>query len=178
MNAVAYRWDAATFLRAEGLGVFSGRVELVEGEVWPVVLGLWHGQVQARVVVALQGQGEVLTATLPTADSLPDPDVWVLRPGAQPVDQVSPRLPRWDAADVLLVVEVSDETVDADLGAKAALYARAGYVRYWVVTRDGVHDHGDPRDGAYASVRMAGVDATVAAPDGTTVAVRALLPVG
>lgn len=178
MTAVAYRWDVAAFLRAEGLGVFAGRVELVEGEVWPVVLGLWHGQVQPRVVVALQGQGEVLTATLPTADSLPDPDVWVLRPGAQAVDQVSPRLPRWAAADVLLVVEVSDETVEADLSDKAALYARAGYVRYWAVTRDGVHEHGDPRDGAYASVRLAGVDATVTAPDGSAVPVRALLVAG
>lgn len=176
MTTVAYRWDVASFLRAEDLGVFAGRVELVEGEVWSVGLGFWHGSAAPQVVVALQGQGRVLMATLPSEQSLPDPDVWLLRPGAQPVDQVSPRIPRWDPADVLLVVEVSDETVEADLTIKAGLYARAGYARYWVVTRDGVHEHTDPRDGAYRSVVLAGRDGAVTAPDGAPIAVRALLP--
>ena len=176
MTTVRYRWDAATFLRADELGIFSGRVELVEGEVWSVVLGLWHGEVLPKVVAALQGQGRVLAATLPTGQSLPDPDVWVLRPGAQPVEQVPPRLPRWDAADVLLVVEVSDETVQADLTTKAQLYARAGYACYWVVTREGVHEHTDPGDGAYRVMALVGPDGTVTAPDGTAVPVRALLP--
>lgn len=176
MTTVGYRWDIASFLRAEELGVFDGRVELVEGEVWSVGLGFWHGRTTPRVAFALHAQGEVLMASLPSEQSLPDPDVWLLRPGARPVDQVSPRIPRWDPADVLLVVEVSDETVEADLTIKAGLYARAGYARYWVVTRAGVHEHTQPSGGAYGSVVLAGPAESVTAPDGTAIRVRALLP--
>lgn len=176
MTTVAYRWDIASFLRAEALGVFDGRVELVEGEVWSVGLGFWHGRTTPRVAFALHAQGEVLMASLPSEQSLPDPDVWLLRPGARPVDQVSPRIPRWDPADVLLVVEVSDETVEADLTVKAGLYARAGYDRYWVVTREDVHEHTEPSGGAYRNVVLAGPDGTVTAPDGSPLPVRGLLP--
>ncbi len=178
MTTVAYRWDAESFLRAEAMGLFTGRVELVDGEIWQVVLGIWHGRTQPRVVVALQGQGEVLTATLPTDDSLPDPDVWVLRTGAEPVDHVSPRLPRWAAKDVLLVVEVSDETVEVDLTSKAALYARAGYARYWVVTPEGVHEHTQPDDGHYRCVQLIAGDGVMTGPDGASIDVRSLLPAG
>lgn len=37
------------------------------------------------------------------------------------------------AASVALVVEVSDTTLDTDLGVKASLYAGAGICEYWVV---------------------------------------------
>jgi len=83
------------------------------------------------------GRRQVSQAALATGESLPDPDLWLRRVGAQPVDVVSARLSRWDPADVLLVVEVADETVQEDLTIKARLYAAAGYARYWVVTHDG-----------------------------------------
>lgn len=69
---------------------------------------------------------------------------------------VSPRLARWAPSDVLLVVEVSDETVHEDLTVKARLYAAAGYGRYWVVTRDAVHEHVDPDASGYRAVRVLG----------------------
>lgn len=71
------------------------------------------------------------------------------REGAEPVDRLSPRLPRWSPDDVLLVVGVSDETLDHDLSSKATLYARTGYGCYWVVTRDGVYEHTEPSDAGY-----------------------------
>ena len=39
-----YRWSVSEFLRAWEAGAFDHRVELVEGEVWPVVNGDWHGK--------------------------------------------------------------------------------------------------------------------------------------
>ena len=175
MASVAYRWDVEAFLRAHDAEVFRTRVELVDGEVWPVVIGDWHGQTTFRVAAALSGQGVLSAATLATGPSLPDPDVWVRDPGATAVDVVSARLSRWDPAGVRLVVEVSDETEQADLTTKARVYGSAGYRRYWVVTRDGVHVHTDPVADGYATVRFVSADGSVELPDGSAVRVGALL---
>lgn len=109
-------------------------------------------------------------------ESLPDPDLWLGRVGAQPVDVVSARLSRWDPADVLLVVEVADETVQEDLTIKARLYAAAGYARYWVVTHDGIHEHTTPTGEGYRRVRRAAAGDSVDLPDGTLITIRELIP--
>lgn len=145
-----YRWRLEEFLRAWEAGVFDGRTELVDGEVWPVPIGSWHGDTAARVVRVLPNHDHlVTTASLPTAGSLPDPDCWVRNAAAQPAARLSERLVSWSPADVLLVVEIADETIDQDLGPKAGLYARAGYRCYWAVTRHGVYVHTDPSDAGY-----------------------------
>lgn len=154
-EALRYRWSPAEFLRAWDAGVFDHRVELVEGEVWPVPIGDWHGATTARVLRALPNDRFVVTtATLPTGASLPDPDCWVRPATAAPVAAISGRLSSWRAQDVLLVVEVADETEAADLGVKARLYARAGYACYWVVTRAGIAEHTDPAPDGYRAVRL------------------------
>lgn len=175
MTSVAYRWDVESFLRAHELGAFDGHVELIEGEVWQVGIGDWHGYVTGAVFSALQGQGRLTSSSLLSAGSLPDPDVWVQRIGAQPAGAVSPPLSAWAPADVLLVVEVSDETLREDLTIKAGLYARAGWTRYWVVARDGVHDHTDPGPQGYRSVQLHGPEDDVTLPDGTPVSVSRLI---
>lgn len=145
-----YRWTRDEFVRAWEVGAFERRVELVEGEVWEVSIGPWHGKVTARVVRALPGDDvEVTMATLPAGDSLPDPDCWVLRAGASPAGTIGRRLASWRPEDVLLVVEVSDESVTQDLGVKALLYGRAGYAAYWVVTRDAIYEHTNPTLNGY-----------------------------
>ncbi|NQE67904.1 Uma2 family endonuclease [Nocardia gamkensis] len=88
-------------------------------------------------------------ATLPTGESLPDPDCWALRSGAEPVDVIGAELSVWAASDVVLVVEVSDETVVQDLNRKADLYSRAGYPTYWVVTKDVIYEHTEPTPQGY-----------------------------
>ena len=170
-----YRWDVDSFLRAHEAGVFDGRVELVDGEVWRVVLGTWPGTTTWRVGLRLTGQGVLTNETLVGGGSLPDPDVWVRGAEARPVEVVGRRLSRWDPADVLLVVEVSVETVQEDLTVKARLYGSAGWQRYWVVVRDGVHEHTEPYAEGYRCVRRLGVDDDVELPDGTSVPVRRLL---
>ncbi|MEU1957765.1 hypothetical protein [Nocardia sp. NPDC019255] len=37
--SIAYRWTRSEFLHAWEAGAFDHRVELVEGELWPVVIG-------------------------------------------------------------------------------------------------------------------------------------------
>jgi Uma2 family endonuclease len=60
--------------------------------------------------------------------------------------------------DLHLVVEISDSTLPFDLSTKAALYARAGIVEYWVLDINGrcLFVHRDPSSGKYASVTSYG----------------------
>lgn len=176
--APRYRFSAAEFLQASDAGIFGERVELVDGEVWRVVLGRWHGDVTLAVARALPGAGHRVSASsLPSGDDVPDPDVWVRREDAEPVAQLSERVVVWAAADVALVVEVSDETVRADLTVKARLYGAAGYAVYWVVTREGVHEHTGPYAEGYRRVRLLGPSERVPVPyaPGETLAVADLL---
>jgi Uma2 family endonuclease len=63
---------------------------------------------------------------IPELDSAPQPDIaWVRR------RDYSKRHPR--SSDVLLIIEVSDETYDYDTGEKLDLYAECGIKDYWVV---------------------------------------------
>lgn len=147
---LTYRWSASEFLRAWEAGAFDHRVELVEGEVWPVVIGSWHGRIQMRLAAVLPQEGVHLTsATLPSGESLPDPDCWIQRAGAKPIATLGSRLEVWDPADVLLVVEVSDDSVLTDLNTKARLYGRSGYPAYWVVTHDAIYEHTSPSPEGY-----------------------------
>lgn len=156
-EALRYRWTAREFLRAWEAGAFEERVELVDGEVWPVPIGVWHGDTTARILRALPNDRFVVsTSSLPTGGSVPDPDCWVREAGADPVGSPSPRSAAWRPADVLLVVEVADETLDADLGVKARLYGASGYPVYWVVTRDGIVEHTEPTLLGYGTVRTYG----------------------
>lgn len=147
----AWRWSATEFLRAYDAGAFEGRVELVEGEVWPVVIGDWHGEAQARLMGLLRADGVTVTgSTLASGDSLPDPDCWVRRRDAEPRGELSKRLSLWRADDVLLVVEVSDDTLFDDLTVKARVYGSAGYPVLWVVSPEKVYVHTRPIPGGYA----------------------------
>jgi hypothetical protein len=147
---LTYRWSREAFVRAWEAGVFDRRVELVEGEIWPVAMGHWHGDVAADLSRFLPWDGVHLTmSTLPAGDSLLDPDCWACRTGAEPIGSIGSRLVGWRPEDVLLVVEVSDETLIQDLGLKASLYGDAGYPVYWVVTRDGIYEHTEPTPHGY-----------------------------
>jgi len=64
--------------------------------------------------------------TLP--DSEPEPDLALVRPDP---DRYRNRHPY--PADVGLVIEVSDSSLEGDRQDKCRIYARAGLVRYWIV---------------------------------------------
>ncbi len=149
-----WRWDPDSFVRAWEAGVFGDqRVEMIEGAVVPVVIGMWHGIVTMRVARLLP-EGEdsswrALAASLPYGGSVPDPDCWVLRRGAEPVASLGKRLSRWSPDDVGLVVEVADESLSTDLGVKSEVYGGGGVPTYWVVHRSGVEVFTDPHPRGY-----------------------------
>ena len=58
----------------------------------------------------------------------PQPDLCLLRWRDSYYDERHPT-----AADVLLLIEISDTTLRYDRSIKRALYARAGVSRYWIV---------------------------------------------
>jgi hypothetical protein len=80
----------------------------------------------------------------------PQPDVALLRPRGKAYGQAHPQPP-----DVLLVIEVSDSSLDYDREVKVPLYARAGIPEVWVVDLEGerIHVLTQPVAGSYARVR-------------------------
>lgn len=149
-SGLTYYFSRDEFVRAWEAGAFDHRVELVNGEIWPVVIGDWHGETVMRMARLLPDTRVRITgATLPAVNSLPDPDCWVRRADTEPTARIGQRLHEWDPADVLLVVEVSDETILADLSIKAKLYGSAGYPIYWVVTPEMIYEHSEPKHDGY-----------------------------
>jgi Putative restriction endonuclease len=145
-----YRWSISEFLRFWDAGAFDHRVELIEGEIWPVVIGDWHGEMVVRVARTLLNAGvRITSSTLPSGDSLPDPDCWVRQQNAEPAGQLGTRLSSWRPEDVLLVVVVSDDTVVADLNIKSRIYGSAGWPVYWVVTEEAIYEHTEPHSAGY-----------------------------
>ena len=73
----------------------------------------------------------------------PSPDVYVLSPG--------PLVKQTPAERILLVVEVADSSLEADLTDGAARYARHGVAEFWVIDVKGrqTHVHRHPQAGAY-----------------------------
>lgn len=180
-----WRWDPDSFVRAWEADVFGDqRVEMIEGAVVPVVIGMWHGTVTAKVTRLLpEGDDSswlVLSASLPYGGSVPDPDCWVLRRSAKPVGSLGERLSRWAPEDVGLVVEVADESLSTDLGVKSEVYGGGGVPTYWVVHRGGVEVFTDPHPRGYGSRRLVSPGEWVAVPylPGQTLAVDDLLDVG
>jgi Uma2 family endonuclease len=73
---------------------------------------------------------------------------------------------RWEyptAADVLLLIEVADTSLEYDLNTKAPLYARAGIAEYWIVNliSSQVVVLREPVDGVYRSVQVLAPDESV-----------------
>lgn len=168
-RAEAWSWDEESFIRALESGLFGDRrFELVEGEVWAVSIGPWHGKVAMRVARALpeDAEWELTSSTLPAGGSLPDPDVWVLRRSAKPISVLGEtgRLLRWSPADVAMVIEVSDTSLVVDTAIKTKTYGRAGFPVYWVIHREGVEVYSDPYEGGYRSQEFVPIDGMIHVP--------------
>ena len=86
---------------------------------------------------------------------MPDVFVWEVHRGAGPVP----------VEHVRLVVEISDTTLEDDLGRKRQVYAAGGIPEYWVVDLSGrvVRQHWAPRDSSYTSEAVVAVGPRLAA---------------
>lgn len=131
------RWTVAEFHRVNSTGIWEGRrpyllngVIVEQGPMNPP-----HATGVELARVALQagfGAGWFVRAHVPLAlgqESDPMPDPAVVSGGPRDYAQNHP-------TTAVLVVEVSDTTLAADLTDKAELYAKAGIADYWVLDLD------------------------------------------
>lgn len=146
------------FLLLSESGAFDeyARTELIEGEIW-VVNAIHRRHARAHAVLtgelfaALKTIGSPLDlfanpSTELSNISLPEPDIVI----AVPEDTKMLAGP-----EVRLAVEISDSTLDMDLGRKARLYAKHGVPEYWVVDVEArvIHQFCAPADDAYSERR-------------------------
>jgi Uma2 family endonuclease len=167
---------------AKGILTKDNRVELIRGAIVPKMpIGPRHAavanrlnqllfpQVQGRAILALQNP-------IHLPDSEPEPDLAVLHPRTDFYAGGHPQ-----PAQVFLLVEVSDSSLDRDRDRKAPLYAENGIPEYWIVNLDDdeIEIHRKPQpDGTWAdaTIRHRGDTLNIAALPGVTVAVADILP--
>ncbi len=135
------KFTVAEYFRLVDAGIIQPgeRVELVEGEVltMPPMGNLHFSGIMryTRVFGRLAGERFALLvqAPLPLDEhSAPEPDLALL---TFREDDYASRRP--GPADVLLVVEVADSSLDYDRGVKSQIYGRAGVPETWVLNLPG-----------------------------------------
>ena len=154
------RWTRSQCEVLEAAGLFEQeRVELIDGELISkmgkkrphvgtaaLLLG-WLIQVFGGRFVNSEAPIDVAPEDNPTNE--PVPDMIVLKRSYAGFWSATPQ-----PGDLELVVEVADTSLTFDLTVKAALYARAGIVEYWVLDVSGrrLVVHRDPQGGRYQSI--------------------------
>lgn len=134
------------------------RVELIEGEIVEMApIGSRHASCVIRLIQFLTQQ--VASRALVSAQnpvhlgehSEPQPDISLLRPRADFYSTAHP-----GPADVLLLIEVADTSVEYDRGVKVPLYARAGIGEFWLVDLAGesIEVYQSPAPDGYRQVRV------------------------
>ena len=155
-----WRFTVDDFYRMGEVGILppEARVELIDGEVIKMApIGSHHnGSVVGLDEILHEGLGRRVTISTQGPLQLdrhwnPQPDVLVLKRRDDFYRNANPT-----AADVLLLIEVSDATLAYDRDTKGPRYAQAGIVEYWIVDLSGdrLLVHRDPRDGVYQSVQI------------------------
>ena len=148
--ATPFRFTVDQFLALCDQGLFDdyAKSELIQGEI--VVMNAQysrHARAKTNLAFALMQSLAALRSPLSVLievavklsdGSLPEPDITLTSyrgAGVVPLETVA------------LVIEVSDSTLDNDLGVKADLYANAGVPEYWVVdvNENRVLMHANPR---------------------------------
>ncbi len=183
------RYTRDEYYRMIKAGVFAPdeRVELIDGEIVTMApAGPEHASLSDPVrdlLVAAFGAGHCVRTQAPLSlgqASDPEPDVAVV-PG------VWRDYTRRHPTTAVLVVEISQATLQKDRGIKASLYAAAGIPEYWIVNveqdilevfRDPQPDTIAPWGASYARTERLGRGATVSPLNAPAAAIRVedLLP--
>ena len=172
--------DAYYKMAVAGILTHSDRVELIDGEIIDMAaIGSPHAAITNRLnrllVPAVEGLTlvSVQSPLRLDAHNEPEPDLMLLRPRP---DDYRARHP--GAADVLLLVEVSESSLAYDRTAKLALYAKFAVAEVWIVDVSGaaIEIYREPAGDAYARRERltSGLLAPVLAP-GVTIDVGGLL---
>ncbi|MEG4533342.1 Uma2 family endonuclease [Microcoleus sp. D2_18a_D3] len=136
MTAVtAKRFSIAEYHRLEELGFFDpdDRVELIRGEIIIMAAkGRFHSDCNTLLVeeliilLARRARLRVQEPIILCDESEPEPDLVIARRSDNYLS------PHPLAADILLVIEVSDSTLKYDRRTKLSLYAESGISDYWI----------------------------------------------
>lgn len=177
-----HKLKVADYYRMAEVGILApdARVELIDGEIIDMVpIGSAHASCVDRLLRVLSGSvGEQAIVRVQNPLRLgdfsePGPDLMLLKPKE---DFYASRHPAAD--DVLLLIEVSDTSLQYDLGVKIPLYAAHGVGEVWVVDLAGrcLLMHREPAGKAYRRVESSESLATVApsALPGVTLDLRQL----
>jgi Uma2 family endonuclease len=159
VEVIKRRFTADDYQRMGQTGILSSqdRVELIDGEVVAMSpIGPRHSACIDRatrmLVLLLRENAIVRIQSSVRLDRYnePEPDLVLLRPRA---DFYASRLP--GPADILLIIEVAESSMDYDREVKAPLYAGSAVPEYWVVdlNTNQLLCHADPADGAYRALR-------------------------
>jgi Uma2 family endonuclease len=130
-------WNVADFQRI-GRTLFlhtKARLELIEGEIFDMApIGSFHAgtvTLLANVFMQAVARRAIVQTQSPIVlsdHSEPEPDLTLLRPRADYYLHAHP-----GPGDVLLLIEVSDSTINFDRKTKVPLYARHGIPEVWLV---------------------------------------------
>lgn len=153
-----HRWTVDEFHQMATAGLLdeSDRVELIEGEMIDMApIGSRHAFIVNRLSQAFSvdsAKGQYLVSTQNPVclgdRSEPQPDLALLKNG-----NYMDALPT--ATDVLLIVEVSDTTLEYDRDVKLGLYARHGIPEVWLldVNSRELTVYREPAEGQYRLIR-------------------------
>ncbi len=140
-----------------GILTEDDRVELIEGEIIKMTpIGIRHSSCVVRLIALLSnliGQTALLNVQNPIRlndFSEPQPDVSLLK---RRDDFYSSNHPT--PTDVLLIIEVSDNTIEYDRNIKIPLYAAVSIPEVWLVNliKDILEVYREPQGGMYKEVR-------------------------
>ncbi len=155
-----HRFTADSYEQMIRAGILKAddRVELIEGEIIEMspigerhaacvkrLLRLFTRNLGDRAIVAVQDPIRL------DDQSEPQPDLAILKPRDDFYASGHP-----GPADILLLIEVADSSIDADRG-KLRLYARAGIAEAWLVDleKGRIEIHRKPGRKGYSDVRNA-----------------------
>jgi Uma2 family endonuclease len=177
------RFDIDAYYRMADAGVLGDarRVELIDGEIIDMAaIGSPHAEVTNRLARlftrALRDDAALVNVQSPLRldpYNEPEPDLMILRTRAGGYRSSHP-----NAADVLLLVEVSETSLAYDRGVKLALYATFGVPEVWIVDllESVVEVYREPNEDAYVSrERLANGSLARALVPGVTIDVTGLL---
>jgi Uma2 family endonuclease len=153
------RFTADDYQRMGQAGILGreDHVELIDGEIIAMTpIGTRHcasvdranrafvTKAGDRAIVRVQGSVRL------DLYSEPEPDLVLLRPRADFYASAHP-----GPADILLIVEVAESSIEYDRDVKAHVYARSGVLEYWLadLNENVLLRHSSPGDGAYRNVQ-------------------------
>ena len=159
VEVTRHSFTVAEYRRMGEAGIFSedDRVELIGGEVVEMSpIGERHAACVAvltqLITLKLRLSALVWAQNPVVLDdySEPQPDLAVLKPRPDNYRTSKPT-----PGDVLLVIEVSDSTLEYDRGVKMPLYAGAGIPEAWLVNLpdERIEVYSDPEGGEYRNAR-------------------------